>query len=314
MLRGIVQFDTLNEVNIRLSDGSKAFNYDGYTNIIFKVLKADGTAYIDSEGENVIATSPVDGIITVNLAGQSTTAAGLCQSVLEIYSGDGKMTTARFNYEVFENLDLDEDAIVSEPEYPVLQKLVYDLSMVTAEDIGALPVSGGTLTGDVVIKTEEYPQVVVMDSSGKDSVGYGRLVKSFHNDILYIDNNANGELSRIIFAPYKNGVSDILRIGYLDRVHKIFGEHNKTSGTYIGNGDERARTIDTEGVGGALLVTSVCGTVLATSAKSFIAAADTDSVVSMNCDKVCFNGGILTIATADSCLNESGVVYNYQVL
>ena len=131
VLRGIIQYDTLNEVNIRLSDGSKAFNYEGYTNIIFKVLKADGTAYIDSEGENVIATSPVDGIVTVNLNGQATTAAGLCQSVIEIYSGEDKMTTARFNYEVFEDLDLDE-AVESTAEYPALQNLLSDLSALEA--------------------------------------------------------------------------------------------------------------------------------------------------------------------------------------
>lgn len=131
VLRGIIQYDTLNEVNIRLSDGSKAFNYEGYTNIIFKVLKADGTAYIDSEGENVIATSPVDGIVTVNLNGQATTAAGLCQSVIEIYSGEDKMTTARLNYEVFEDLDLDE-VEVSESQYPVFQNLMADLSALEA--------------------------------------------------------------------------------------------------------------------------------------------------------------------------------------
>ena len=127
VLRGIVQYDTLNEVNIRLFDGSKAFNYEGYTNIIFKVLKADGTRYIDSEGENVIATDPSDGIVTVILKGQATTAAGLCQSVVEIYSAEGKMTTARFNYEVFEELNTDE-ATVSESQYPVFQKLMADLS------------------------------------------------------------------------------------------------------------------------------------------------------------------------------------------
>lgn len=136
VLRGIIQYDTLNEVNIRLSDGSKAFDYTGYTNIIFKVLKADSTAYIDSEGENVIATSPVDGIVTVNLAGQATTAAGLCQSVIEIYSGEDKMTTARFNYEVFENLDLDE-AEVSQSQYPVFQNLMADLSALEAAIEGA---------------------------------------------------------------------------------------------------------------------------------------------------------------------------------
>ena len=128
VLRGIIQYDTLNEVNIRLSDGSRAFDYTGYNNIIFKVLKADGTSYIDSEGERVIATSPSDGVVTVILTGQATAAAGLCQSVIEIYAGDGKMTTARLNYEVFDALEVDEDAIQSETEYPVLQNLVLELS------------------------------------------------------------------------------------------------------------------------------------------------------------------------------------------
>lgn len=131
VLRGIIQHDTLNEVNIRLSDGSRAFDYTGYTNIIFKVLKADGTSYIAAEGESVIATSPIDGIVTVILAGQATTVAGLCQSVIEIYSGADKMTTARFNYEVFESLGVDE-ATVSEDHYPVFQTLLTDLSELEA--------------------------------------------------------------------------------------------------------------------------------------------------------------------------------------
>lgn len=127
ILRGIVQHDTLNEVNIRLSDGSKAFDYYGYTSIIFKVLKADGTSYIDSEGENVIATSPEDGIVTVILKGQATAAAGLCQAVIEIYADGEKMTTARLNYEVFEELGVDEDAVASEDDYPVLQNLMFSM-------------------------------------------------------------------------------------------------------------------------------------------------------------------------------------------
>ena len=127
VLKGIIQYDALNEVNIRLSDGTKAFDYYGYTNIMFKVLKPDGTSYIDSEGENVVATSPEDGIVTVILKGQATAAAGLCQSVIEIYDGEDKMTSARLNYEVFEDLGVDE-TVESTTEYPVLQNLIADLS------------------------------------------------------------------------------------------------------------------------------------------------------------------------------------------
>ena len=134
VLRGIVQYDTLNEVNIRLSDGSRAFDYTGYTNIIFKVLKADGTAYVNShtdENTKIVATSPVDGIVTVTLAGQATTAVGLCQSVIEIYVGEDVLTTARFNYEVFEGLNLD-DAVESATEYPVLKNLISEISALEA--------------------------------------------------------------------------------------------------------------------------------------------------------------------------------------
>lgn len=128
VLRGIVQYDTLVEVNIRLSDGFKAFDYTGYTNIIFKVLKPDGTTVIDSEGIRVIATSPSDGIVTVLLAGQTTAVDGLCQCIIEIYSSGEKMATARLNYEVFEALEVTEGDVESSDEYPVLQNLVADLS------------------------------------------------------------------------------------------------------------------------------------------------------------------------------------------
>ena len=131
VLRGIVQNDTMNEVNVRLSDGSRAFDYTGYTNIVFKVLKADGTSYVDSIGENVIATSPVDGVVTVILKGQATVAAGLCQSVIEVYCGADKMTTARFNYEVFETLGTAESTD-SANQYPVFQNLMADLNELEA--------------------------------------------------------------------------------------------------------------------------------------------------------------------------------------
>jgi len=185
VLRGIIQYDTLNEVNIRLSDGSKAFDYTGYTNIIFKVLKADGTAYIDSEGENVIATSPVDGIVTVNLAGQATTAAGLCQSVIEVYSGEDKMTTARFNYEVFENLDLDE-AEVSESQYPVFQNLMADLSAletsIEAAEALRVAVEAARVEAEVARVVAEAARVEAEAARADEATGYVTQAKKHATD------------------------------------------------------------------------------------------------------------------------------------
>ena len=151
VLRGIVQYDTLNEVNIHLFDGSKAFNYEGYTNIIFRVLKADGTSYVDSEGNHVIATNPTGGIVTVILKGQATAAVGLCQCVVEIYANGEKMTSARLSYEVSDSLGTGEDA-ASESQYPAFQKLLSDLSKIETDATAA----GGYATrAEIAAKTAE---------------------------------------------------------------------------------------------------------------------------------------------------------------
>ena len=188
VLRGIIQYDTLNEVNVRLSDGSRAFDYTGYDNIIFKVLKADGTTYIDSEGEKVIATSPADGVVTVILAGQATTAAGLCQSVIEIYSNGEKMTTARLNYEVFEALEVDEDAVASEPEYSVLQNLVIDVSELEAliEAAEALRVTAE----EERVAAEQARKEAEVKREDKET-GYVAQAAAYANDAMNAERKAN---------------------------------------------------------------------------------------------------------------------------
>ena len=133
---------------MRLTDGSRAFDYTGYASIVFKVLKADGTTYIDSEGISVVATSPADGIVTITLAGQATAAAGLCQSVIEIYGAQGKMTTARLNYEVFAALEVDEDAVMSEPEYPVLTNMISDISKIEAAEASRVSAENARVARD----------------------------------------------------------------------------------------------------------------------------------------------------------------------
>lgn len=163
VLKGIVQYDTLNEVNIRLTDGSRPFDYTGYTNIILKVRKADGTSYVDSEGNSVIATNPSGGLITVLLKGQATAADGLCQCVIEIYADGEKMTTARLNYEVSDALGTDEDA-ASESQYPAFQKLLSDLSKIEAD---------ATAAGGYATRAEIAAKKAEMWAKGSQNIAEG---------------------------------------------------------------------------------------------------------------------------------------------
>lgn len=163
VLKGIVQHDTLNEVNIRLTDGSRPFDYTGYTSIIFKALKADGTSYVDSEGNSVIAANPSGGLITVILKGQATAAVGLCQCVIEIYAGGEKMTSARLNYEVSASLGTDEGA-ASESQYPAFQKLLSDLSNIEAD---------ATAAGGYATRAEKAANTAEMWAKGSQNIAEG---------------------------------------------------------------------------------------------------------------------------------------------
>lgn len=194
MLRGIIQYDTLNEVHIRLSDGARAFDYTGYTNIVFKVLKADGTSYVDSEGENVIATSPVDGVITVNLKGQATAAAGLCQSVIEVYEDGGKLTTARFNYEVFEALGTGEETD-SESQYPVFQNLMADLSALEAAIESA---EAARVTAETARASAASGYVAKAQSSAAEAAEWARQAKSASGGNFAPDGYGLGDVARLL--------------------------------------------------------------------------------------------------------------------
>ena len=231
VLRGIVQHDTLNEVNIRLSNDSKAFNYTGYTNIVFKVLKADGTSYIDSEGEFVIATSPEHGIVTVILKGQATAAAGICQSVIEIYVGKDKLTTARLNYEVLASLGVDETA-VSEDQYPVFQKLLGDLSALEAS-IEAAETARAAAEADrassatgYVARAEQAAETAEMWAKASQNVAEGDFATRAELDAV-----------RVGAAPAGYGLGEFGRIlTGADNIDTV-----KTNGWYLWNVNDKPR-------------------------------------------------------------------------
>ena len=235
ILRGIIQYDTLNEVHIRLTDGSGAFNYDGYTKIIFKVLKADGTACVFSESDHVTATSPVDGLMTVILSGQATAVAGLCQSVIEIYAGNEKMTTARFNYEVFAALNTDK-AVESTTEYSALQRLLSDLSALeaTIESAEAQRVVAESARADLetgyVARAETAAEAAEMWAKVSQNIAGGDFVTREELEAAEVDFATKEELAAVKAgsAPAGYGLGEKgMMLGAADNIDTI-----KTNGWY----------------------------------------------------------------------------------
>lgn len=131
IVSGLTQGDTANIVNVRLVDGTKPFDYTGYTDIVINILKPDGKVVvigitsdpsnpankvnIDNK-YNVQAVDPAEGRIEFTLTGQATNVTGTYFCSISLFSGGKVLTTARINYYVGETLASETDGAVQQSE------------------------------------------------------------------------------------------------------------------------------------------------------------------------------------------------------
>lgn len=117
--------------------------------------------------------------------------------------------------------------------------------------------------------------------------------------------SSSGLTNALRFAEIVNGTQNS---------YNIFGEHNKPSGSYTGNGSATSRTIETGGIGNAVIVicTANSTALIITASGAFGKTGGSTGYFSY--DTVHFTNGIITIASTDGSLNASGKNYTYQVL
>lgn len=94
--------------------------------------------------------------------------------------------------------------------------------------------------------------------------------------------------------------------------YTIFGEHNKPTGAYTGNGSATSRTIEIGGIGNVAAVWSINGAVLLINVGG-IAKNATNIYALSGSESNCANGKII-LTTTSIFLNENGTKYVYQVL
>ena len=173
-----------------------------------------------------------------------------------------------------------------------------------------LPRSGGKLTGDLEIESSS-PQFY-MRNTGTDRY-YHILVSSDKN--IYF-RNATDTNNRTAFYLQPETGEKLERLFRLQKVvngtsslYNVYGQHNKPSGSYTGNGSTSARTVQVGGSGDVLLVRQgkLCYFVTPEGVTySTGGAANTTYTIT-------FIDGVLTIP-GESSLNTSGKAYYYQVL
>ena len=91
----------------------------------------------------------------------------------------------------------------------------------------------------------------------------------------------------------------------------VYGEHNKPTGTYSGNGSTTSRTVSCGSAtnGKMLYIGSSAGVALVTQTGAICLSSG--SVTGLKYANANYGNGTLTIATDNVCLNKSGTTYSY---
>ena len=182
-----------------------------------------------------------------------------------------------------------------------------------------LPLTGGTLSGNLTInKGVNWNQIYINteDANMRSSIHVGNSSDSSFMDFQLSNDYDNSSWSRelLIFRSYINGNPPLLHIlnTKTGKEYNIFGEHNKPSGSYTGNGSATRRTIETGGIGKVLAIYSANGSAIVTPHGAIFFYSST--VTSLGSSSIAFKNGVLSLATSNTIVNQNGIVYGYQVL
>lgn len=171
---------------------------------------------------------------------------------------------------------------------------------VTAAQVGALPIAGGTLTDKTLALYNGIARVIA---------GSKTIQLTAHEVADNFDNHTTLFLSQAQTLDKK--IRLLTRISSTDTYYKLYGEHNKPSGSYDGNGSGTKRTMNISTVGSVLLLRSAKGVTLVTPE----GALRMDSSYSWtSSSSISFVNGVLTVYTTNNLFNGSGVTYYYEVV
>ena len=163
-----------------------------------------------------------------------------------------------------------------------------------------LPVRGGTITGELGITTEGSDRKIRVYLSSSGYLQLNNYLDSNNYQGIYIKKESENINEAVRLQRKMPGVS----VKYYD----LYGEHNKPSGSYTGNGSATDRVIQVGGSGDVLMVRKGFVCYFVTPNGIYYTGGEKSSTGTT------FADGVLTIGSSDDELNVSGEAYYYTVL
>lgn len=159
--------------------------------------------------------------------------------------------------------------------------------------------TGDTMTGGLSFAKAANGSATI-DKNHTESVDYGVDIRDVSSDGKTAKLNLCAKSQTLLLNL--NGVS-----------YGLYGEHNKPSSAYAGNGDAAHRTITIGGNGIALVGYSSQGMFLATFAGVLCCATD-GQITYLNSAHAYFTSGVFHILTSNAVINALDVPYSYHVI
>lgn len=167
-----------------------------------------------------------------------------------------------------------------------------------------LPLTGGTLSGNWFGMADHFVHLYA-DLNGFQLTAMNEKSSITDYRVLSLY-NAIGQSSitnALLLTCAENGTAND---------YKIFGDHNKPSGTYTGNGSATERVINTGGVGNNCLIWgNDCVTLFTANVGGVSLKLDNNSVVGLGATAYSGSGNIY-LKTASETVNANGKTYYYQ--
>lgn len=183
----------------------------------------------------------------------------------------------------------------------------YAITLLASMARNALPLEGGTMTGENIYMDSGYARI-----QGNENAMWLQSLNEMMNN-----NNRRliGLYNSNFYPDVKNAVTLEEIVNGKKQVYGIYGQHNKRSGYYVGDGN-MSKTVNTDSVGHLVFVigtSATAGSVAALVCDSGSVVFASGGVEVLGNKFLAFSGGNLKVNNIMS-FNETGGNYSYYVL
>lgn len=176
-----------------------------------------------------------------------------------------------------------------------------------ASDVGAVSKTGDTMNGSLKLYNEElYPTLHI----GRDSANTLKFEYSKAGSV-HITNCSDAIQTGLSLNNTDMQLEDVLEVYHPEGSFIVFGEHNKPTKTYNGNGGNQ--TVQVGGIGSVAWLVSTNGIQGFVSKNGFMGMNSNGQMSNQGSNYIVFENGVLTLKNGGLC-NSSGYQYTLQVL